>query len=206
MTAPHADQLIEGYLARLGAAAADLSPDIRQELVSDMRAHIAEARSRETDETDATILNILDRLGEPETVVSAARPRSDVSGSSRGASLPGLYRPGILEIAALTLLPFIWPLGVILLWVSPAWNLRAKITGSLLPPGGYPGIFIISVVSGHHVIAVSSGSGWGAAPVEVLGTILSVLLVAVLFLLPLITVAYLAVRLRWGRSTEIVTV
>ena len=73
MTATHADSLIEGYLARLRAAAADLTPGVRDELAGDVRAHIAEARSREAEETDATILNILDRLGEPDELAAEAR-------------------------------------------------------------------------------------------------------------------------------------
>jgi uncharacterized membrane protein len=70
VSAPHADQLIDGYLARLRVAAADLPSSVRDELIEDMRAHIAEARAREPEETDATILNILDRLGDPAVVVA----------------------------------------------------------------------------------------------------------------------------------------
>ena len=118
MTAPHADQLIDGYLARLNAAADDLPTSARQELVDDMRAHIAEARARDQDETDATILNILDRLGEPAVVVADARERL-------GLRMPVPYRPGAMEIAAIVLLPLIWPVGVVLLWISPAWRSSA---------------------------------------------------------------------------------
>ena len=86
MTAPHADELIDGYLARLRVAAMDLSPSVREELIEDMRAHIAEARAHEPEETDATILNILDRLGDPELLAAEAR-------------LCGLlHHPGIVQV------------------------------------------------------------------------------------------------------------
>ena len=39
MTAPHADQLIDGYLARIRAAAGDLPTAARNELLDDMRSH-----------------------------------------------------------------------------------------------------------------------------------------------------------------------
>src|SRR5438094_4827924 len=120
MTAPHADQLIDGYLARLNAAAADLPKGARQELVDDVRAHIAEARTRETEETDAAILNILDRLGEPAAVVADARERLGLRSMQP-------YRPGALEVLAVILVPFFWPVGVILLWMSPAWKMRDKL-------------------------------------------------------------------------------
>ena len=113
MTAPHADQLIEGYLARLSAAAGDLPKNARQELIDDMRSPIAEARAREPEETDAAVMNILDRLGEPAIVVADARERLGMRPSQP-------YRPGFLEIAAVILVPFFWPIGVILLWISPA--------------------------------------------------------------------------------------
>ena len=192
MTAPHADQLIDGYLARLDATAADLPKSARQELIDDVRSHIAEARRREPDETDATILNILDRLGEPGTVVTDAGERLGLR-----KTLP--YRPGAMEIAAVILLPFIWPVGVVLLWISPAWRLRDKVIGTLLPPGGFLGIPLILGlvrVAGHIGIVMVPE----AARCEVF---MGVLILAVVWLLPLGTAGYLALQLRVGVRREL---
>jgi uncharacterized membrane protein len=219
MTAPHADQLIDGYLARLRVAATNLPSNVRDELIEDMRSHIAEARTREPLETDATILNILDRLGEPDAVVAEAGRRPDVFGSSQPTGRPEPYRPGILEIAAVVLLPFLWPVGVILLWISPAWKTRDKVIGTLLPPGGYPGILYLGLFFAHASASVGNGKSCtssadaagnivqtctSATPLQVIGVVLSVVLVIVLWLLPLITAGYLAVRLRWGRRPQAV--
>jgi hypothetical protein len=219
VTAPHAEQLIDGYLARLRVAATDLPASVRDELIEDMRAHIAEARTRETEETDATILNILDRLGEPELLVAEARRRPDAVASAPSAE-PGRYRPGILEIAALVLLAFMWPVAVILLWISPAWNIRDKIIGTLLPPGGFPGIFYFGLVlSVAHVSRTSGGANGctsssdpggyvvqnlctGPSALQVIGEVVSVILLIILWLLPLVTVGYLAIRLRWGQARQ----
>ncbi len=213
MTAPHADQLIDGYLARLRVQATDLPSSVRDELIEDMRAHITEARARERQETDATILNILDRLGEPDTVVDEARQRPDSFASGRASAEPGPYRPGILEIAAIVLLPFIWIIGVILLWVSPAWKTRDKVVGSVLSLGGYPVIFIIAAAS-HQAFAVTTGSscmttdssGTCVSPSawQTIGTALSVLRLVLILLLPVFVSAYLAIRLRWGRRPQAV--
>jgi hypothetical protein len=225
MTAPHADDLIDGYLARLRAAAADLPSSARDELIEDMRAHIAEARSREPQETDTTVLNILDRLGEPETVAAEARRRPDGVESSSTVVRPGPYLPGLLEIAALVLLLLLWPVGVILLWISPAWNFRDKVIGTLLPPGGYPAIFILGLMAatvssrtvqggpactssesvGNIVQNVCTSPTVSNTPtgLEVIGNVAFVILVIVLWLLPLITVGYLAIRLRWGRRASV---
>ncbi|TME47709.1 MAG: hypothetical protein E6I56_03370 [Chloroflexi bacterium] len=139
MTAPHADQLIDGYLARICAAAHDFPAAARDELLDDMRSHIADARARDSQETDATILNILDRLGEPAVLVAEARERL-------GIKTQQPERPGLLEIAALVLLLFLWPAGVVLLWLSSQWKTRDKIIGSVFSLGGYPGISLIGLV------------------------------------------------------------
>ncbi|MDQ6883656.1 MAG: hypothetical protein M3077_05375 [Candidatus Dormibacteraeota bacterium] len=200
MTAPHAGQLIDGYLARLSEAAAALPKAERRELLEDMRGHIAEARARETEpETDAMILNILDRLGAPSVVVAEARERL-------GLQAPQAYQPGIVEIAALVLMLFFWPVGIILLWTSRAWNWRDKLIGTLLPPGGYMGFFVIGAVwssPGQSCGGVTDAAGvmhstCSAGPAawqQALGTIF----VVALAVLPLITLVYLAIRLRWGR-------
>jgi hypothetical protein len=223
MTAPHADQLIDGYLARLRVAATDLPSSVRDELIEDMRAHIAEARTREPQETDATILNILDRLGEPDAVVAEAGRRPDAFGSGQPSGRAEPYRPGILEIVTVVLLPFVWPVAVILLWISPAWKTRDKVIGTVLPPGGYPGILFLGLFVAHAGaagIGYVSGSGnsctsttdiagntqtlcTSATPLQVIGVVLSVVLVVVLWLLPLITAGYLAIRLRWGRRPQV---
>jgi hypothetical protein len=203
MTAPHADQLIDGYLARLNGAAADLPKSARQELIDDMRSHIAEARAREPEETDATILNILDRLGEPGIVVAETCERL-------GVRAPAPYRPGILEIAAVSLVPFFWPIGVILLWMSPAWNVRDKVIGTFLPPGGYLGVGLLGVSaamfhSGPPCVVSTDAAGHiiqntcppvGPPWLQALG---AAVLTFVIFVLPLLTAGYLGFRLRWGR-------
>lgn len=193
MTAPHADQLVEGYILRLNAAAGNLPKSARQELIDDMRWHIAEARAREPQETDATILNILDRLGEPAVVVAETSERL-------GLQMAVPFRPGPMEIAAVVLLPFIWPIGVVLLWISPAWKVRDKVIGTLLPPGGFlglPFILVLARAAGGGIVAVSGSSHWGVP-------IFAVILAAI-FLLPLITAAYLAFQLRTAGRRELAT-
>lgn len=224
MTAPHADQMIDGYLTRIRDEARDLPSAARDELIEDMRAHIAEARTREPQETDATVLNILDRLGEPNAVVAEARRRPDApepTPSDMGVR-PGPYRPGLLEIAALVLLIVLWPVGAILLWISPAWNIRDKLIGTLLPPGGYPAIFIVGLLAattasrtvggppctsstesaGNIIVQNVCTTPTSPGSLDVIGSVAWVILVVVLWLLPLITVGYLAIRLRWGRHVQ----
>jgi hypothetical protein len=207
VSSPHGDRIIEGYLVRLRTALGDLPGPRQQELVEDVRRHIAEARAGLAAETDADILNILDRIGEPGDI--AAEAREPVGAPARkSASI------GILEVGALVLTPFLWPIGVILLWVSSSWNTRDKLIGTLVPPGGYLGLVFLP---SRALIPVGGGSGsvctqsndatgqpigsvvcqhFGPAGPPGWVSLLAVLLVVLLLVLPLLTAIYLGVRLR----------
>ena len=94
MTAPRADEIVAGYLARLAAALAPVPEARRLELLDELREHIAEARQALSVETDADVLNILDRLGDPADVAGAAVwPRQiELSDLSRGRDAADLAR------------------------------------------------------------------------------------------------------------------
>jgi hypothetical protein len=185
MGAPHADQLLEGYLARLRDAAANLPPSKREELLNDVRTHITEARLREPHETDATILNILDRLGEPEAVVAEAGDRHDGPNGISASVSSGPHQPRLSELAVPGLLILLWPIGVILLWYSTAWDARDKLIGTLLTLGGYPWVFGLALPLSH-------------------GPLVARLLSFVLMLLPVFTGGYMSYRLRWGKTARTV--
>jgi hypothetical protein len=202
MTAPHADQLIDGYLARIQDTAGDLPAAARKELLDDMRGHIAEARAHESEETDAAILNILDRLGEPGVVVAEARERLGLR-----PAVP--YRLAILEVAAVVLVALFWPVGVTLLWISSAWSVRDKVVGTLVPLLGVMALFVGALGTGttggcaqsiDHAgnVIRSTCAGEPNTHALVLG-----LIPIVLFGAPLIGAAYLAIRLRWGRPQQV---
>jgi uncharacterized membrane protein len=77
VTAPHADQIIAEYVARLETVLAPVPSLRRQELLDDVRAHIAEARSALPNETDADLRNILERLGDPADTAAAEIGRAE---------------------------------------------------------------------------------------------------------------------------------
>ncbi len=203
MTAPHGDQLIEGYLARLRAAAANLPAATRDELLNDVRTHIGEARSREAEETDASILNMLDRLGDPAEVVTETRERLSIRPQPT-------QRPGIVEIAALVLLPFLWVAGVVLLWWSPCWKVRDKVIGTVCSLGGYPFVGVVAIWAAHGAAALTGGGPCGSnasswcnppAALDALGHLFEFVIPVALLSLPVATAIYLVIRLR-ERSSQ----
>jgi uncharacterized membrane protein len=67
------DRLVEDYLGAVSYACADLPPDRRDDLIDDLREHIAAARSTLYQPTEAAVRTILDRLGEPAAIADEAR-------------------------------------------------------------------------------------------------------------------------------------
>lgn len=204
MTAPRADEIIAGYLERLEAALAPVPEVRRQELLDEVREHIAEARMALSDETNADLLNILDRLGDPVDVAAAEIGRVE-------STPPTPRKSRGLEIAAIVLLLLFWPVGVVLLWMSDAWTTREKLIGTLLPPGGYLGILILGPVLAlgtfatvcrtvsdetGRVLSSTCPSAGAQTGIDVgLGLVLIIYLVG-----PILSVAYLAARLRRHRA------
>jgi len=210
MTAPHASDIINGYLSRLEAETAGIPRTERRELIDGVREHIAAAREEMPEETDAALLNLLDRLGDPAELAREERDRL-------GLRAPEPSRTRLLEVAALVLTPLIWPVGVILLWTSNAWNVRDKLIGTLILPGGLFTSLIVffSVTSmksqgciaryqqgphGHQIHQTNTCSGG----ISGIGTVLAVLVVVLILFSPILTAIYLAIRLRRGSAPRAV--
>jgi uncharacterized membrane protein len=203
------DKLVERYLKHLEVELDDLPRDRRREIVDEIAGHIAEARAGLDDETESDVRNILEGLGDPADIAEDARERFDV----RTPAPAQPFRPGWLEVAALVflligglLIPlFGWVIGVVLLWISNAWNVRDKVIGTLFVPGGLALPMALALfssgLSGGTCGPVISGNGRSitAAPCSYDTTstnYLGVVALIVLIVLPIVTTAYLAYRLR----------
>jgi hypothetical protein len=97
-----------------------------------------------------------------------------------------------LEVLGLILLVAAWPVGAILLWVSKIWTTREKVLGTLIPPGGYPGVLLI--MSTFHWITSASEGGPTWVGVTVGAVLFTISLVALIA--PVGMIVYLATRLR----------
>lgn len=202
MTATHAEQLVDGYLGRLELELQDVPFERRKEIVDEIRGHIAEARRGLGEETDAELLNLLDRLGDPSEIAAEARgDRAAPSSSSEN-------RLGVLEILAVLFTVLIWPVGVMLLWASPAWSTRQKLIGMLVPPGGYLGLFLLfslfSLVVSYSV-PQCLGTGMHVCPPEWPQALISItffLLTAAWLVAPIAVAIYLVTRLTRPRPRK----
>jgi hypothetical protein len=187
--------LVADYLQRLRRAARRLPRATREELLSDIEAHLAEATNAEM--TDAEVLTVLDRLGEPEQIVDEQEPP------------PGRVddRRGLREWATIMLLLFGgfafglgWFVGLVLLWSSRAWTTRDKWIGTLVVPGGLVPASIMSlfvVTTTAQVCTSFNGgarhcSGGSSGDVK----LLVILIFALLVIAPIMCAIYLARRAR----------
>lgn len=189
MTAVGAAQLVDDYIRRLDAELKHLPAAKRLEILDEIRGHIAEQRSAIPNETDVDVKNLLDRLGDPTEIASEARGAEE-----RDSAAPTTHRFGTLEVLAVVLMILAWPAGVVLLWASKAWTPREKLLGSLVPPGGYPGVFL--VISTFHWFASMSEAGPRWLQVAVAAVLFTVSLL--LAVAPVGISIYLATRL-WVR-------
>jgi hypothetical protein len=199
--ASNADKLVADYLKRLNAELPGLPRARRGELVDEISEHIAEARAGLESENEAAIRALLDRLGDPEEIAAEARERFGVAPR----------KVGWKEVGALVLLPIGgvlipvlgWFVGILLLWVSDAWNTRDKLIGTLVIPGGLLvplGLGLVTRESGSCIEISSGGGPTTARNCDDLGAsspgIFQIVLIVVLVLAPLATTVYLARRVR----------
>ena len=156
------EALIGDYLRRLDAAAWPLPADRKAELADEVREHIDAALSEAGRRDEATLRNVLERLGPPEEIVAAevsgeppARPLA--SGSAGTTAQPGVGAIEIIAILLLTLGGFLLPLigpviGLAFVWLSPAWSTRVKLVVSAIVIG----VLVLPILG---LLSVGSGSG-----------------------------------------------
>jgi uncharacterized membrane protein len=175
----------------------DLPRGRQRELLGEIRDHIDSAQKRGAGDDETYVRNILERLGEPAEIAEEARHRLGVRRA----------KPGAPEVGALILLPIGgvvvpvvgWIVGVILLWSSHLWTTRDKLAGTLLFPGGllipfYLLFFSVRFCSVERVNGrIVSESCADPSSVEVA---LSLGGTAVLIIVPIIMIIFLARRLR----------
>jgi hypothetical protein len=122
---------IKNYLKRLSKSASDLPRARRRELVSEIEQHIRETLSETPVESQAKMLTLLDRLGDPEEIaaVASGKPEATRSTTMETWAIILLLLGGFVFLVG-------WLAGVVLLWSSSLWTRRDKLLGTLVIPGG----------------------------------------------------------------------
>ncbi len=130
--------LVAEYLRRLDAAASGLPPGRREELLAEIRSHVADALASVGDD-EASVHGVLDRVGSPQDIVGAESDDRPIR-TATPPPTPARSSPwGPLEIIAVAgltvgavLLPLVGPLlGVVCAWASARWTRREKIVATI---------------------------------------------------------------------------
>jgi uncharacterized membrane protein len=142
------DRLVDAYLNELATQAAALPAGRRDELLADMKAHIAEARAAGATSEDE-IREVLQRLGRPSEIVAAA------TDGLVQVEVPPRLRPwDFVALGLLLFAPYLlplstivavvgWAIGVGFLWTSNRWTVPWKLLGTLIWPIGYAAVVVL---------------------------------------------------------------
>ncbi|MFE9096504.1 HAAS signaling domain-containing protein [Streptomyces sp. NPDC007264] len=126
--------LAVAYLEAVAREAAALAPERRNELLADLTEHIAVAFAEQPARDETEVKAVLDRLGDPRTIVATAREGETVAPPvSKWHSLaPLLLLPaaGLLGDVNLVLGGIAMIAGFVLLWAAPHRSRRDKIIGT----------------------------------------------------------------------------
>ena len=155
MTEHHPE--VRYYLRRLDELLAHLPRERRLEIVGEIEAHITMAVAELGHEpADHEIAELLERIGDPETVAAEEEPKPVRARKGRGLEIVALI---FLAIGAF-IIPFLgWFVGVALLWGSPVWTKRDKLIGTLVVPGGLAFPFYMFLFGGATTQTCSTGPG-----------------------------------------------
>ena len=184
------DGLVNDYLEALARAAQSLPAQRREELLADVRSHVAESGAT----TEVEVRNVLERLGSPEEILAAYEEAPPTRPEPRLR---------LREYAALVLLPFGgflfvvgWLVGVVLLWTSDRWRTGEKLLGTLSLPLGYLSLVILALLPGRSCAGISDATGTVVESCSGVGLPgwVGVPLLVLLAVAPLVSIAVLAKR------------
>jgi hypothetical protein len=169
----YTEPLVDDYLRRLEAAAAALPTHRRDELISEIRDHLDEGLRQSATSDEVAVRNLLERLGPPEEIVSAATE----SAPSGQLVVPVRETNGSATVSVL--LGVLWLAGIgSVLAIIFGYRARREIKNSggsqkgstLATVGivlGWVGVamLVVVVLGGVGLVAGSAGPAGGPVPV-----------------------------------------
>lgn len=154
------EQRIQQYLKQLRRALADLPESRRHSIVEEITAHIQTGRNLLAPDDEAGLAQLLEDLGDPETIRHEAGLGPSPKPSRFDAWVPWLLLLGGFAFA------IGWVVGLVLLWRSTVFRLRDKLLGTFIWPGGLFGALVVMGLSAGS----SSCSGLSAGPTQCVTT------------------------------------
>jgi uncharacterized membrane protein len=194
------------YLRRLQRSMGDLPAERRDEILAEIEEHISEDLAERPAATDADVRNVLERVGDPGDIAAEARERFGIKPARRSWTDPAAVI--LLLIGGFTIIG--WFVGVVLLWISDAWNTRDKIIGTLVVPGGLAGALGVGLASSGvreascGPVETTVAPGACATVPSNFGNVVGLILAVLVVIAPIATAVYLSLRLRQARLASLI--
>lgn len=119
------EKILNRYLKEIDVRLEEINYAARKEFLAEIRSHLVDKWESGEVQNEESLLQVINEFGDPAEIAE------DYLAKSTGEVKPqGPYPPSWL---VLVLTVFLWPAGIILAWISPAWRLRDKIIATLIP-------------------------------------------------------------------------
>ncbi len=159
---PVVNAILSQYFRRLEQSLSGLPADRRRQILEDLRAHVTESLDAEPDHSDASVLAVLDRVGDPDEIAreavadtseSVISPGSPTGLRERLSGRPTLRLGGTLALAA----SVVAAVSVVVLTVTGG--------SSAAPTRGRASLTLAARISGRrqaapYAVAPVSKGGW----------------------------------------------
>ena len=148
MEDPVADAILNQYFRRLEQALSLLPAERREQIVEDLRAHVEDALRSEPDRSEATLMAVLDQVGDPDEIAQealadaadgdavrspAAGERAGV-GTTSGNSVPTAPRRTALRLRLLAPLALALAVAVVAILTLTGGSAAAPSRATADPP------------------------------------------------------------------------
>lgn len=117
--------LIEEYLSEIANKLPGNIGTSERDFLREIRTHLEEEIAKLEDPSAAGVLNVLERFGAPEVIAGDFSGGDDLEGHRQQS------QPPVWLVVGLTVL--VWPVGIVLAWVSTAWRTRDKVIATAIP-------------------------------------------------------------------------
>ncbi len=113
------EKIIREYLQEIEDELQGVSRKAKREFLREIESHLLEEWEMTEEKSQVALLNMLERFGDP-TVIAA-----EFQGKRESLGTPSWV------IILLTV--FVWPVGIVLAWLSPLWSRRDKAIATFIP-------------------------------------------------------------------------
>ena len=152
MTEDRADQIVNDYFEQLRKALLPMPRLRRDQLLEELRAHVAAARDGAPADSEAVAREVLERLGDPEDIAAEALSAPHARRKGWTVFVP---RWSVLAGGALVVLIVALVLSLVLPGSTPTSSSDPGHSAPVVAVGGFP--TGIAVDSGHQTVYVAAG-------------------------------------------------